>query len=64
MATEQPVYEYAIRYPDQLVFDPSWRCVSDVVASFNSGDYTDEHGQVTGVLVRALLGTMAWEVVA
>jgi hypothetical protein len=62
MATET-VYEYAIRYPDRMIFDPSWRSIADVVGSFNSGDYCDERGQVTGVLVRAPLGTMAWEVV-
>lgn len=64
MATEQPVYEYAIRYPDgQLIFDPSWRCEADVIASFHGGYFCDERGRVTGVLVRAALGTMAWETV-
>lgn len=57
------VYEYAIRYPDHLVFDPSWRCIADVLASFAEGSHVDHERRVTGVLVRAPLGTMAWETV-
>lgn len=60
---ETTVYEYAIRYPDSLIHDPSWRCIADVVASYAEGSYTDGQGRVTGVLVRAPLGTMAWETV-
>lgn len=42
--------EYAIRYPDQLVQDPSFRCVADVIDSYHAA-YTDERRRVTGVLV-------------
>jgi len=63
MATEE-VFEYAIRYPDHDILDPSWRCVSDVVGSFAEGSYVDSQRRVTGVLMRAPLGTLDWEVVA
>jgi hypothetical protein len=43
------VTEYAIRYGDELVRDPAWRCMSDVVGSFHGG--FAENGRVTGTLV-------------
>lgn len=41
--------EYAVRYGDTVVHDPSWRCVADVIATYHGG-YCDEDGRVTGVL--------------
>lgn len=55
--------EYAVRYPTSTVYDPSWRCVADVVASFHGGYYCDEAGRVTGVLLRRVAGG-EWEAVA
>lgn len=53
-------YSYAIRYGSELVYDPSWSCVADVVGSFHGGYYCDDAGQVTGVLLRAVVGTDEW----
>lgn len=47
--------EYAIRYDDQLIQDPSFQCIADVIASFHAA-YTDEQRRVTGVLVRRVDG--------
>jgi hypothetical protein len=51
---------YAVRYPDSLVRDDSWRCVADVIASYHGGYFTDSRNQVTGTLVRAVVGTDVW----
>lgn len=40
---------YAIRYGAQLVIDPSWDCISDVIATYHGG--FSEDGRVTGVLL-------------
>lgn len=47
--------ELGVRYPDQVVLDPGWTCVADVIASFHAA-YTDEDRRVTGVLVRRVDG--------
>ena len=52
--------EYAIRYGNEVVRDPSFTCVSDVVASFHAA-YTDEHRRVTGVLLRRETENDEWE---
>lgn len=52
--------EYALRYPDELVRDPSWRCIADVMATFAAA-YTDEARRVTGVLLRRETENDEWE---
>lgn len=41
--------QYAVRYGDTRVYDPSWRCVADVIATYHAA-YCDEDRRVTGVL--------------
>lgn len=52
--------EYALRYPDELVRDPSWRCIADVMATFAAA-YTDEARRVTGVLLKRETENDEWE---
>lgn len=53
-------HQYAIGYPANLVRDSSWACVADVIASYAGGYYCTDSGQVTGTLLRAVVGSDEW----
>lgn len=53
--------QYAVRYDDHIVADPSWHSVADVIATYHGG-FADEQGRVTGVLLRRVGDD--WEEVA
>lgn len=57
-------HEYAIRYGEKLVRDPSWRCVADVIATYHGTDWLTPEGQVTGQLVRRSASSDDWELVS
>ena len=52
--------QYAIRYGDEVVQDPSFRCIADVVFTFHAA-YTDQQRRVTGVLVSRETEDSEWK---
>ena len=52
--------EYAIRYGDEVIQDPSFQCVADVVFTYHAA-YTDEARRVTGVLLKRETENDEWE---